>query len=271
MKIKKIRLLILLSATLFLLIYSLAQNNKVKNLEKDSNRTTRNENTISENDCLIGRDAPEGEYLFVNDKNSTEQKPLNFFGTYTIYSDQSKSEIVLDCETNRSLNYRGQDAHINVPISGLTEDRFFYKAKFKKAEVNEYSGELVYLKKGQMIDFENTKMYLAKYREKANPKKLYEGMYKVGRDIPPGRYKTMPFSPSTMPKNSPNSESTPPTLIVMTSVDVLSDNESSTKSYQGNYDEDSSYRTFPKSINLNTGEYIYFSFLLLKYQPDKFF
>lgn len=206
--------------------------------KKDPNNDLRKQNTFSGESCIIGQDVPEGEYLIVSSKKFLESRKDYYFGSYSIYSDINKTEVI-------------ENSFVNIPIQGLTKDSFLSKAKFKKKSVNEYSADLVYLKAGQIIDFNNTKMYPAEYREKINNKKLFEGSYKVGRDIPPGTYKVEEYNPGN--------DETLHSISISNSVDPSLETTSLIKSYFDYSDE-----TYPEKITLNEGEYVSFSDLILK-------
>ncbi|GCF93338.1 hypothetical protein NRIC_12290 [Enterococcus florum] len=210
--------------------------------KKDPNTDMRKQNTYKEGSYLIGQDAPEGEYLIVSAKNFLESRKDFYFGSYTIYSDANKTAEI-------------ESSNINVPIEDLTKDSLFSKAKFKKKTVNEFSADLVYLKSGQFIELGNTKMYPSEYREKVNAKKLFEGTYKVGRDIPTGTYKTEAFNP--------DGGETLHTIRIMNSVDPSLGTSSWIKFYQDYSDE-----TYPQNITLNEGEYVSFSDLILKLKKN---
>ena len=240
---KKISVVLFVCSTLLFIACSLKSPSMVHAAKMNPNKAIREENTITAESCIIGQDVPEGEYLVVSSKNFLESRKDFYFGGFDIYSDSYKTEKIYD-------------GSVNVPIEGITSDGILSKAKFKKKKVNEFSAELVYLKSGQMITFNNTKMYPAEFREKINPKKVFEGMYKIGRDIPPGTYKTESYVPGGGEYLH--------TLVIMNSVDPSLDSDNWIKSYQDYSDE-----SYPDKITLNEGEYIYFSDLILKLQKKK--
>lgn len=193
---------------------------------------------------VVGVDIPQGEYVisyYGRDDYSKENGVYD--SSYVIYKDASSN----------GYENRLEDGRIYVHEKVLRKGSFLSKKNiFSKNQIREYNADLLNLKDGQMIELKYAQMYPAELRRRPNLKKLVSGTYKVGRDIPAGKYKVKEFDAGS---NEPIHS-----LWVLNNVDPTVDiNESSIKMYQ-----DYSEEKYPEIIKLENDQYVYFSDLLLK-------
>lgn len=211
-------------------------NSTTSELQPDDNLEKRKLNTKADGEYLVGQDIPEGEYLIIiGDRELTNRKNI-FSGSYDIFSDSNKAQRI-------------DNSSIYMEKEHLTKDGWLSKAKFSEDEISEYSSHLVLLKNGQILSLNNTKAYPADQRIQNNSKKLIEGTYKVGRDIPEGTY--------TVEESKSTSGETLHSLWILNSLDPeVEDNI--IKIYQ-----DYSNETYPDEIILTEGQYVTFSDLII--------
>lgn len=194
--------------------------------------------TVNAGTYIVGQDIQAGEYVVVIGDKDLEGREGFYTGGFSLYSDTNKTEEI-------------SSGQINQDRKELAEDGIFSKAKFKKSELTEYSSILIEIKDGQLIELKNTKMYPAELREKQNPNKIVEGYYKVGRDIPEGKYSIENVVLGGEQLHS---------IWIYNTVDPSVNTKDATiKIYQDYSDE-----TYPDEIVLDKNTYIYFSDLIFK-------
>lgn len=200
--------------------------------------------TFKQGTYLVGQDLPPGEYVVVIGDKELDGRKGYLRGSYRLYSDSNKTEEV-------------GSGHINQDLKELVEDGVFSKAKFKKSELAEYSSILIEVKEGQLIELNNVKIYPADLRLKQNPNRIVEGYYKIGRDLPKGKY--------TIKRDGLGGEQLHSVRILNTVDPTVPIESSWIKSYQDYSDE-----TYPDEITLQEDTYIYFSDLIMsKIKTDK--
>lgn len=196
----------------------------------------RQKNTKTEGVYTVGTDMPAGEYVFVIGEEEISGSKDRYSGAYTItyFKDGEK-------ESDGGTFYKEKS---------YFTDGLFSSADFTIEESNEYESDLLELSEGQIVELRNAKMYPAELRELVNESKIIEGMYKVGRDIPEGKYSF---------KEHNVSDETLHSVWIMRSIKPgLSPDDNWIASYQ-DYGEN----RYPEEIDLKSGTYIYFSDLIL--------
>lgn len=208
-------------------------------IPEDSNKDLRDQRKLGNGTYRVGQDIPEGEYVFAIGNTSLSNNDQNFSGAVHVYSDETMTY-------SSSID----SANIYMRKDALTADGWFSKAEFTPQEILEYNAALFNLKSGQILSVDNMIFYPADLRIPANPTKVIEGTYLVGRDIPAGSYKTKSYN---------NADEELHSIRIMKSVDPgISTSDNWIKSYQDYSDE-----TYPEEITLEDGQYIYFSDLIL--------
>lgn len=208
---------------------------KIQNYNKDT-KAERDKNTKTDGSYIVGTDILAGEYVVIIGDKDLENREGYFMGSMSVYSDSSETT-----EVGR--------VSIGFDKKALSTDGLFSKAKFKESELTIFDSKLVELKEGQLVKIDNVKIQPAELREKPNLDKIVEGYYKVGRDIPTGKYKVTEQNQANETLHS---------IWIYNTVDPSVDvNESTIKIYQDYSDE-----TYPDEIKLEDGTYVYFSDLI---------
>jgi len=208
-------------------------------IEKNKLLSIRDEQTKKSGSYIVGKDIPEGEYVLVNIDKKNEDKNI---GDYTVFEDSSK-KVVLDC------------SEITVNTKELLNNKKLLKNNFTINDTQEYSSNLIELKKNEVIEINNLKLYPAKLRIKPDLSKIVEGTYKVGRDIPEGKYEIKSYNLTS--KNLH-------TIWIMNNVDPEIDIEESLITKYQDYTK----QIYPKEMMLKQGEYITFSDLIFSKQNE---
>lgn len=216
------------------------ENTKPKDSKKeDAHKNVREEKTYTNGIFVVGQDIPAGEYIMAIGNEKATYGTNVYDGSSAVYSDESQT-------------YNSQlDSHsIYMRKDSLTKDGWFSKASFAENDISEYDAKLINLQDRQVVELKNMVMYPSEYRVPANPEKIIEGMYKVGRDIPEGTYNLESYSNGQ--------DETLHTVVILSNVDAGSSTEAWIKSYQ-----DYSEETYPDELTLKNGEYIRFSDLIM--------